>query len=364
MLIFISDLHLGNHRLFGGPMPRGINERFRETEKLIQDVVANTPCVVLGDVFDSHRPSPVEISHAMSVLFTRDCHDRLLLVGNHDIGNGWNALEPLKYVPGVRVASSSAPTAYELKHGRRNDAGEPFETRVLAMPYYRDPDELLSSMTAALASRYKVTPVEIVAMHCGIADNETPEWLTGGVHVNKLLKIAERFNVRHVISGDWHTPKSWDFGSCQITQCGALCAVDFNDSAPDYGYWEYHARSRTMTFQRVAGPRFHTMRWPDGVKETIRVFRKKNPRPYVRIRYGSADRDAVMDFYSRQESADLWITLQEIPDTEAHDQMIRAMRTPETALEAVTQYAKEQDLTAEERKKVVSLALSYLNQGR
>src|SRR5260370_428206 len=122
---FCADCHIANHRQFGGQLVSGLNERCR----LCLDVLANAlkragecgcaDVVILGDLFDSDRPSPQEVAAVQYVIYRSNIRVSML-VGNHDKTSeapGDHALAPLWQVANVYERPSSYVVPDGIKHG-------------------------------------------------------------------------------------------------------------------------------------------------------------------------------------------------------------------------------------------------------
>lgn len=231
-----ADVHIGNHRRFGGKLEAGLNRRCREHVETFQRAafraraIKCTTHVVAGDVFDSEKPKPQEEAAAQKV-----CRilPTVVAVGNHDQNSGApgdHACAPLRPVAEV----VEEPTIFEYAHG---------EFEVWAVPFLslgKSASEWLPDVLAELAKSEAEREVfhRVLILHMGIADKDTPPWLTRGhnwIDVGVLNLLAKEHAIDVVLAGDWHEHKRYDLDTT-IVQIGALVPTGFdNPGVEDYG---------------------------------------------------------------------------------------------------------------------------------
>lgn len=246
-----ADLHFGNHRLFGGEMIAGLNDRFRMCQQVLQKAIAvanNKQCgvfAVLGDVFDTTRPSPQMIAAVASEL--RNFRGEVVLVaGNHDKASdapGDNALAPLS--PEFRVVDDDP---YELINSR---------IRFFFAPYKSGPaplwiEDYKSRMQTIVPTS---TGRNILATHVGLITKKTPPWLR--VCADAVDAPAAKSDIQ-IVAGNWHAHAVIN-DSCQV---GALVPTGFDNPTPihhedPYGSLMIYGPTHQNTRHVVPGPRFH-----------------------------------------------------------------------------------------------------------
>ncbi len=107
----VADVHIGNHRQFGGPLIAGVNTRCRENldtlaaaYQIAHDHDA-AHMFILGDLFDAAKQPPPVIAATMEVLH-RGALPTTIITGNHDqfsTAPGDHACAPLDFLSNVTV---------------------------------------------------------------------------------------------------------------------------------------------------------------------------------------------------------------------------------------------------------------------
>ncbi len=258
-IAFIADVHVGNHRLFGGEMRSGINDRCR----LVLDVLhralsAAEPsiAVILGDLLDVPKPSPQILGATMEVIAPSEA---LLVLGNHEVtsfDDNDHALYP-----------------FHTGHAILDDPHTTFENGVV-VPYRETSMEWITKGYAAAIARWAIDNQthalyvpQWLGIHAGIADVDTPDFMSG-IPALELVKFAKKEGVR-VFAGDWHDPKVWGahdrlFRQPRVIQCGALCPTGFDNPGMDYGrVWFYDLDKDEVRYEVIPGPRFLSYTWEE-----------------------------------------------------------------------------------------------------
>ena len=263
---FVADVHVGNHRRFGGTAVAGLNARCVECVDALRDALRvatrerASAFVILGDLFDTSSPSPQQLSAVMGVLAASTV-PVVVLLGNHDICSdaaGDHALAPLQYVPGVTVVDSP-----QVLH----------ELGLVLVPYQPgDASEWLPSVVDSIGPHAGYT----LGLHLGIETDDTPSFLKGShdaVTASLLTDLCSDYGFAGVVSGNWHkrwtasyflTGHSDDGGGRDVSliQCGALVPTGFdNPGLIGYGSVQLGLDMRCHT---VAGPRYLRVKGADG----------------------------------------------------------------------------------------------------
>lgn len=268
-LAFVSDVHLGNHRRFGGAVESSINRRCRMALDVLSaayDLAVEQECdafFVLGDLFHSASPLPqveAEVLRTLRPLTKPACSREMsihLLVGNHELVSSDvddHALAALAFRDGVIV--HHRPDVCRFGSG----AGT---VRVVLVPFR--PGDVTSWLPGVL-ERYldgvSKQGKRILCMHQGISDGSTPAWLRGsheGINVGDMAKLCKGHRISMVLAGHWHGRRTWRLGKGggdHIVQLGALVPTGFNDQGLEgYGtiaFWD----DGELSLEHIPGPRF------------------------------------------------------------------------------------------------------------
>lgn len=255
---FLADCHIGNAKTLSGPSNAGINRRCEHTLKSLEIALQEEAdvTIILGDLFDSDRPSPTLIARVQSLIrgTDRDVH---VLVGNHDMSSGakeHNACAPL----------GSVGTVYE-RPGLFyvSDEGGAGTAEILMVPYQAGPP--VAWLPHALCSYGLEMPgdrTRILCLHLGISDDETAAYLKDAedqISEGDLFELMDEFHIDVTFAGNWHEKRSWFAQNhSEIHQVGSLIATGFNNpGAEDYGWSAvYDTVYATKKSTRIPGPRF------------------------------------------------------------------------------------------------------------
>lgn len=257
---YLADVHLGNHKRFGGPIELGMNARCRETlavfEAAVDDPEPDT-FIVLGDLFDTTRPKPQLIAVVRDIIEINV--PVRILVGNHDQDSahpGDHAIAALHEVEWFDTASWFDWTV--LVPFQPGDARQwlPAQLeRFYVKGGYTDTDWTESAL----------------GLHLGIIDDDTPPFLQNAhdaVPIDLLLELCRRFGFRAIFAGNWHRHRLWEFPAdhprnpcdweIKICQVGALVPTGWdNPGFEGYGkvvIWDSDTNAIEVT--ELPGPRF------------------------------------------------------------------------------------------------------------
>lgn len=274
---FISDVHVGNHRVCGGAVVGSLNDRCRRTLKVLRDAVevANAVgcrhLVDCGDLFDTHRPIPQMVAAVADVLGGFKDGPVQALLGNHS----WvtdaeddHGMASLGRVAGVEVVDR--PTLYDLGEG----------CELIMVPYRPGPASswLRGAVSEACARSSRPAGAldarRALVMHLGLhgreerAQSETQggwaERAPDAIAVEEVADICRDFRISWVVSGNWHGHKVWEFSwpeerlSTVVVQVGALVPTGWDNPGLD-GYGKVvvvdfgSARPEVLS---LPGPRF------------------------------------------------------------------------------------------------------------
>lgn len=299
---FISDVHLGNHQLGGGVRDHGLNFRARCIMRALYELVpldnatVTTKLHIVGDLFDTDKPSPQLIDAAAAMLSTYVSagvtqagltrkHSVQLTAGNHDATTYlMHALTSLRHIPGVSVDPQPPPMANPRRPERIT--GPHFfgnmEPAVLSVPFRALPAE--DYIEADIAALRGLRPnTKIATIHAGVKDGTEPPWLadaTDAIHVDTLAAIARKHGLELIVAGNWHNPQKWVRDGVHIVQCGAFVPTGWDNPGWDYGRsidWVGGVTAQVRT-RIIAGPRFFTVRHLNEVAALAEQFLDESTR--------------------------------------------------------------------------------------
>ena len=267
---FIADLHLDNHRAWGGETVGGLNDRARRTLAVVREVAAAarregcSKIAILGDVFNRANPTPQLVAGLAQVLLDGGVEWHLL-VGNHDMVSedpGDHALAPLAHVP--RVFVHERPAVVD---------------GVLFAPYRRQP---VTEWLPELLALHRRPSTKVLAAHFGLITSSTPDYLLRAPDAAAstwLSGLLRQNGYEAAFLGNWH--QTLDHGRCH--QLGTICPHSFSDaqvgvinwwdgqgynkrvyadlSAPSFLTWDFgfngdyvgHENTRSPFYMRVVG---------------------------------------------------------------------------------------------------------------
>lgn len=361
---FVADVHVGNHRVHGGPVVAGINDRARlviDTLRRAYRTAAQQGCrefVVLGDLFDHDDPTPQMVREVGAALEGGKPHVSLLL-GNHDMrsdAEGDHAFGPLRWI-GASVLS--APGQYL--------------PAMAALPFRPGPaEEWLPQAVRALGGGYSV-----LGFHQGIADETTPHYLRDplppdAVRIETVVSLARECHIPVVVAGNWHEYRAWEHPTVRVIQVGALCPTGYaNPGVEGYGRLVVVDTDAPVevTIYEIPGPRFHNLRgdpgkWPSWDRLT-KDRRSEVWAHFVRAEVTVADLALVRADLARAKASGVVRDYQVVPIAEEARRATRAAaeaaRTGRDLPDAVARYVGRMQLPpGVDAGEVVARARKYL----
>ena len=258
----LSDPHIENFRVLGGPVTAGVNLRCRlvgDTFARGLQLAGKVGCdrvAVLGDLFNTGKPSPEVIGVAADAIAGSPV-PVYVIPGNHDRSSdepGNNALAALREVKNCIVVDE--PLFLQP------------EGVILAPFSPRPPVEYFTE----LLERAGDGDWSILG-HVGIVGPGTSPFLTDGRNIISVeqifelgLKAPKNCNLRVFASGDFHQHVIHEgvLGVINIVQVGALCQANFGDS-PEVGKLCVldTEKSGITEVHDVLGPRFINVAFAD-----------------------------------------------------------------------------------------------------
>lgn len=280
-LAAVADVHIGNHRRFGGGVSASINKRCRAVLDGFSAAVTKAieaECdtfLVAGDLLDYVRPEAPIYAELQRTL--RRGKDEgltfVLMVGNHDQNStapGDHALAPLQDYAVI----IEKPTMHFRGAG----------SDVVCIPF--QPGHAREWLRGAVESTLGVSEAGrgaaaggrplLLAIHLGIKDAKTAPWLAASpdsIDVDVLKDICFDNGITHVIAGNWHDRRQWTFTkgeqSLHVLQLGALVPTGW-DNPGLYGYGTVGFWSKgKLKMQEVPGPRFIKVHSDDELQQYI-----------------------------------------------------------------------------------------------
>ena len=264
---FVADVHLANHKRFGGPRTGGVNDRARLILRALNDAIASAKAtgarhfVVLGDLVDVSNPTPQLLSHLAETFTDHEDMQFHLLMGNHDLVSdqqGDNALDVLRHLVNVSVYEGAA---------RVVDLGE---LELLMVPFHANARESLEVIERPPGKKPR-----ILCVHMGVSDSRTPFFLQGAADSIGGVALSERADAlgcQLAVAGNWHLHDNWAMPHAlgsriapTVIQCGALVPTGFDNPGTDYGHVVTVGVGKTGfvidTETTVPGPRFLSTTW-------------------------------------------------------------------------------------------------------
>lgn len=260
-LAIVADVHMGNHRVFGGDVERGLNQRAWAVADALRMAVDKarddgaSALVIAGDVFDDCRPHPQMLAVVGGILRGASPLTVYVLRGNHDTHSdedGDHALGPLQLVGNVVVVES--PQTLTLDGEKR--------TGVVLLPWM--PGNAREWVREAAQNKIGGGQAVVVS-HFGIVDADTPAFLrdsSGALSVEELREIMQLEGVFAWWSGDWHERKVHvEPDGSVIGQVGALVPTGFDNPGTPYGSLIYQPLTPGQAHEvhEIPGPRFLTL---------------------------------------------------------------------------------------------------------
>jgi hypothetical protein len=293
-LACVADVHLGNHRRFGGSLEVGMNKRCRAVLDGLEDALdlaVRERCAaffIAGDLFDYVRPEAQLVAAAQGA-FARaqsasgDKMRVVLLRGNHECVSaaaGDHALGPLR--PVVEVVER--PTSYGLGADGQSIA-------VGCVPY--QPGSAMLWLPEAVGKAFGDSKpkgeLRVLVMHLGIADDKTVPWLRNShesVQVSFLEDLCKHHHIGVVLAGNWHDRRTWSLcgGRTSVLQVGALVPTGFDNPGLD-GYGGVAlvtvGESAGVDVREVIGPRF--VKCTPGDTALLRAAQEYEGQVYVEM---------------------------------------------------------------------------------
>jgi len=263
---FIADCHVGNHKICGGTLKGGMNDRAQLVLNVLSDAVGKAEddpyceaMFILGDVVDTTRPTPQMLAGLQQALTTDGGSgpgDQLriyILVGNHDRESGAygdHALGPLDGYANITVVEK--PTVVD--------------DRIFLVPFKPGPASLwapadLGSLVEGVGVRKELAHEMVACFHLGLKWGKEPVFLAkadDAISARTLAKHCNDFGIGHVIAGNWHWRKLWKQQGVTMFQCGTLAPTGWdNPGLEGHGTLAFFdTKTGEWEWGELPGPRF------------------------------------------------------------------------------------------------------------
>lgn len=362
-IAFIADVHIANHRKLGGPIKAGINTRCGQVVKALHRAVETANAegaedlVVLGDLFDTTKPSPQIVAAVQSAFekFNGEVH---CLVGNHD---------QQTYAEGDHAMASLAPVSCIIDRPQVIDRGHYALVHIPYQPGFA-PDWLPEVLEGMKDLSIDKDCPRILTLHLGIYDATwRPFWSKNShdaVSVELLEELMAKYEIDSVFAGNWHTRRTWK--SSTVVQVGSLTPTGWDDSGLK-GHGVTIWKGGKYKHVEVDGPRFVNLpqsHHPDSNK-TIKSILNASTDMDIYVRATADSPDMLSATYAEVESLYAFAGVDVRVDTtlaraEARNASITA-RSADTLDAALDGYVKAMPLPdGVDRSKVLALSKNYL----
>lgn len=370
----IADIHLGNHKRFGGPVTASLNERCRATLAVLEaacTVAADEACaalVVAGDLFDYDRPEAQLLSEVQRI-FKGSGLVVFILVGNHDqtsTAKGDHALGPLE--PYARIIEKPRRVTF------RSGAAE-----LLLVPFQpgNAKDWLPGALSAIAApaseaGRATAPPVSrprLLAIHLGVRDAKTAPWLAASpdaIDVDTLRTICGEHAIEAVVAGNWHDRRQWSFPdpALHIFQLGALVPTGWdNPGLEGYGTLGIWDSERGLSYRELPGPRFVKVRTRTDLEVALERAKEEGHTLYVSeqvLPEMMAEHTAFLESVKDQVAAFEVLPDEAVAKAEART-AAESARSAETLTAALDAFVRDMPLTdGVDRNEVLERSRKYL----
>lgn len=381
---FIADVHIGNHRLAGGPLVSGLNLRCRSVLWALENAyqkASELGCgymVILGDLFDTARPLPQEIAQVQYIIRSFPKIETVVLLGNHEM---------CSTAPGDHALGVLEPVALVVDKPSAINFGGDFQ--LLAVPFQPGPaKEWFPDALNALPLAGDGRPI-ILTFHLGVEDGETPAYLQGArdsIHLAQLAPLMMEKGLRWAFCGNWHERKQWARETviskglraplsdklCDppfVHQVGTLSPTGWdNPGFDDHGFLvtlDLEGSLSTISEYSIPGPRFIKLVEVGALPRALERAAEGGHRLFVKSFVSEHLREEVEGYFLKlveEEKVMGWvIDPSRAASREAAAQAAQAARSQETLAEAVVAFVDAMEIPKGiTKERVLELARGYL----
>lgn len=366
---FVADVHIGNHKRFGGPVTAGLNERCTRAVDafalaLEQAERRAAGLVVAGDLFDSSRAEPQVIAAVASVMAKSHC-PVLALVGNHDQESNQHRDHALAVLEHTGTVVVEEPGVYVCTGGDWRKASPTFDKghrdfELWAVPFRHGKGKrVLRDGLEQCAEQATGAPI-ILTFHLGVSDDHTAKWLRtaeDSIAVSELMELMFTYGIAMAFAGNWHDRRQWRNEHCVVTQLGALVPTGWdNPGLGGYGSVDVpDLDAMSVEHAEVPGPRF--------IKARSLMTAPRNPLAYVQLLV-SPDDAAQVVLASADFPGKVDVQIDTTATKAAATAAAKGARSAQTLDEAVDAYLSDAPLEeGVQRQAVVDHVRRYLATG-
>jgi calcineurin-like phosphoesterase family protein len=367
---FVADVHIGNHKQFGGEVKSGINDRCKRVIDVLGEVAQEADeLFVLGDLFDTSHPTPQIIAATQAAVSgSTNLH---LLLGNHDMVSdapGDHALGPFDW-------KAAGWNVYE-KPQRLLLYGA---VEVLMIPFRPAPmtewfAEAVGNVLMEECGTGKQT--RFLCFHGGVRDHNTPKFLWSApdcIDVDLLFDIMQRGNITHALCGNWHNPRTWKRDGMVVHQIGAMVPTGFDNAGWEYGTSVEVEIGDTVTVRpaKLVTPVFVNVDENESgaLGDFVTTFEKRRrPPTYAKFKLAPGETPEMVEDWLKVNAPGVFETLCGVSyvaateDTaEEEREAAAAARSADSIDEALREYVNAMPLPdGVEREAVQSKVISYM----
>ncbi len=297
---FTADIHIGQFKAFAGPLEAGLSRRCKLVLKALHDAskkaidLGCNEMVVLGDLFESARPSPQMLAATQVVI--GDEVPWTILKGNHDAVSdavGDHALGPLQ------------PLATIIDKPRVIDWADS-DVSMITIPFLPGNGADWFPKAVIKAAKKATREHKILCFHLGVTDSTTAPFLRDAhdsIKVETVFGLMDELDIEAAFAGNFHSHQVWREEGRVICQVGTLAPAGFDESGADgWGKlvtWSPSAPA-AITIDEIPGPRFIDVSGP-GAKSMLASIKEDGNTVFVRWK---APRDRVAQ---AKATIDTWI---------------------------------------------------------
>lgn len=365
----VADVHLGNHRLHGGQLIAGVNNRarlvldtLRAALRIAEEDEKCDAFIVNGDLWDVSKPSPQLITAAQQVLSERSIK-KYILLGNHDMesaAEGDHALGPLRHLATIVEKPQKILIA-------KTTRGFVDAVELWAVPFR--PGAAADWLPSVLAEVQgfpvpgsPASPTRVLALHLGLQEDTTAPWLLGAhdsIRIDLLQKLMSKFGLDATYAGNWHDPKQWTWHDSdrsvtqpmRAVQIGTLCPTGWDNPGLEYGTMAIFDSQKESNCKvvRIPGPRFLS------TTEEAEKALKAGCLPFLRLKVDSEGLDEANA--TAEKLTKIGCAVEVLADSgeaqAALRQAVGLARSAESVDESVTAYVNTMPLEVPELRPLV-----------
>jgi DNA repair exonuclease SbcCD nuclease subunit len=214
--LVLGDLHVWNHKQFGGPVVAGLNRRCRDILQSVYQIVEYaklhygvTHIVQLGDFFDGPKPSPQILNASLDMIAATGVEWHII-AGNHDIASydAPSALAPMNHAGNVCICDTAQFAQIR---------GE----RWLMVPYSGPNAMEALKVLEQLSAQGRCN----LAVHYGFVDTSPRPDCVTAADMSKLIGMFNRGTVKAFFGHEHDSTTTTSWG----VSCGSLLPLNFSD---------------------------------------------------------------------------------------------------------------------------------------